>query len=335
MKIVVDAFGGDNAPTEIIKGCSLALNAHQGFKLVLTGKKEIIKELLEANPCDMGRVEIVDARDVITNDDIPTDAIRAKTDSSLVKALEITKTDPQCVGLVSAGSTGAVLTGAFLKIGRIRGIARPALAPELPTVNGGKVLLIDCGANVDCKPNMLCDFALMGDAYSKGILKVKNPRIALLSNGTEDKKGNELTKEAFTLLKGLPINFVGNMEARDITSGEYDVVVADGFYGNIALKASEGAVNLILKLIKNEIYSSLKNKIAGSMLKKSFDKIRKTVDFNAKGGAPFLGVEKVVIKAHGSSLAASICGSIKQAVDMHLSGLVENIKNLTDKPILE
>ena len=246
--------------------------------------------------------------------------------SSLVKALEKTKEDPDCIGMVSAGSTGAVLTGALLRIGRIRGISRPALAPVLPTLTGGHTLLIDCGANVDCKPNMLEQFALMGNAYMKAVYGIENPRVGLLCNGTEDEKGNQLVKETFPLLKQLPINFVGNMEARDITTGEYDVVVADGFAGNVALKASEGIATTMLKMIKNEIYSSLKTKIAGAMLKKSFGKIRNLMDYNQNGGAPFIGVEKLVIKSHGSSKAKSICGSIMQVYEMHKSDLIGKIK---------
>ena len=228
--------------------------------------------------------------------------------------------------MVSAGSTGAVLTGAFLKIGRIKGIARPALAPVLPTVEGGSVLLIDCGANVDCKPNMLEQFALMGNAYMKAVYNMESPRVGLLSNGTEDIKGNQLTKETFELLKNAPLNFVGNMEARDITSGKYDVVVCDGFVGNVALKASEGIAVMMLKMIKREVYSSLKTKLGGALLKGSFNKIRSLMDYNQSGGAPFIGVEKLVIKSHGSSKAQSICGSIMQVYNMHKNDLIGKIK---------
>ena len=195
MKVVVDIYGGDNAPKEIVKGCVMALKENRGFDLVLVGKAGEIADLLKEQSVEMSRVEIVDAPDVITNDDVPTSAIRNKKESSLVVALDRVKNDENCVGMVSAGSTGAVLTGAFLKIGRIKGISRPALAPLLPTVNGGNVLLIDCGANVDCKPAMLSQFALMGNAYSKAILNVENPRVALMSNGTEDKKETSLRRK--------------------------------------------------------------------------------------------------------------------------------------------
>ena len=285
MKIVVDIYGGDNAPDEILKGCVMALNSNREISLVMVGKESEMRSKLENENYDKSRVEFVDAPDVITCDDVPTTAIRTKKDSSLVRALEVTKDDPECVGMVSAGSTGAVLTGAFLKIGRIKGIARPALAPVLPTVEGGSVLLIDCGANVDCKPNMLEQFALMGNAYMKAVYNMESPRVGLLSNGTEDIKGNQLTKETFELLKNAPLNFVGNMEARDITSGKYDVVVCDGFVGNVALKASEGIAVMMLKMIKREVYSSLKTKLGGALLKGSFNKIRSLMDYNQSGGA--------------------------------------------------
>lgn len=326
MKIVVDIYGGDNAPDEILKGCVMALNSNREISLVMVGKESEMRSKLENENYDKSRVEFVDAPDVITCDDVPTTAIRTKKDSSLVRALEVTKDDPECVGMVSAGSTGAVLTGAFLKIGRIKGIARPALAPVLPTVEGGSVLLIDCGANVDCKPNMLEQFALMGNAYMKAVYDMESPRVGLLSNGTEDIKGNQLTKETFELLKNAPLNFVGNMEARDITSGKYDVVVCDGFVGNVALKASEGIAVMMLKMIKREVYSSLKTKLGGALLKGSFNKIRSLMDYNQSGGAPFIGVEKLVIKSHGSSKAQSICGSIMQVYNMHKNDLIGKIK---------
>ena len=326
MKIVVDIYGGDNAPDEILKGCVMALNSNREISLVMVGKESEMRSKLENENYDKSRVEFVDAPDVITCDNVPTTAIRTKKDSSLVRALEVTKDDPECVGMVSAGSTGAVLTGAFLKIGRIKGIARPALAPVLPTVEGGSVLLIDCGANVDCKPNMLEQFALMGNAYMKAVYNMESPRVGLLSNGTEDIKGNQLTKETFELLKNAPLNFVGNMEARDITSGKYDVVVCDGFVGNVALKASEGIAVMMLKMIKREVYSSLKTKLGGALLKGSFNKIRSLMDYNQSGGAPFIGVEKLVIKSHGSSKAQSICGSIMQVYNMHKNDLIGKIK---------
>lgn len=326
MKIVVDIYGGDNAPDEIVKGCMLALDGRSDFSVVMTGQKGEIERCL-ANYPKTDRVEVIDATEVITNEDVPTVAIRAKKNSSLVVAFDKVKSDSDCIGMVSAGSTGAVLTGAFLKIGRIQGIIRPALSPLIPTVDGKEVLLIDCGANVDCKPQMLVQFAQMGTAYMKCVKNIAFPRVALLSNGTEDKKGNEFVHECFALLKQEQgINFVGNMEARDIMSGNYDVVVTDGFYGNIALKAIEGTAGAMMKIIKKEITADFVSKIGALLSKKAFKRVKNTMDYNQKGGAPFIGVEKIVIKAHGSSKAQSICGAIYQVLQMNESHLIENIK---------
>ncbi len=317
MKVVVDIMGGDYAPDEIIHGCVKALNERQGFDVVMFGDKARIEKKLTEYSVKADRIEIVHTEEVITNDDVPTTAVKTKKDSSLVKASVRVKEDPECAGLVSAGSTGAVLTAATLLIGRVKGVVRPALAPLLPTLGGGNVILVDCGANVDCKPNMLVGFARMGKAYSEALLSVENPRIGLLSNGTEDKKGNELTHETFTLLKEDPsFNFLGNMEAREILSGNYDVVVADGFYGNVALKSAEGTALMLMKLIKEKINSSFSSKLGGALIRKKMYEIKSIMDFNEKGGAPFLGVKKPVVKAHGASKANSICGSIYQVLDM-------------------
>lgn len=325
MKIVLDVFGGDYAPSEILKGAVMALNCEKPISLVLIGKEEIIKKELELLGCDMSRVEIIGADEVITNDDVPTTAIRAKKNSSLVVALNTLKQREDCVGMVSAGSTGAVLAGGMFLTGRIKGISRPALAPLLPTVSGGEVLLIDCGANVDCKPQNLVDFAIMGSAYMKHVRGIKEPRVALLSNGVEDKKGNELNKEAFKLLSALPgINFVGNMEARDCLSGSYDVLVTDGFAGNIALKSHEGAALSIFKLLKDSI-KGFKAKIGALLLKYTFKTLKKTLDYNNIGGAPFLGAQKIIVKSHGASKAKSICASILQVKRMAEADIVKRI----------
>ncbi len=331
-KVVVDIFGGDNAPYEIIEGCLVAMRNIPHISVVMCGKKDIIEQYLSNKKYDKSRVEIVDAEDVITNDEVPTVAIRTKRNSSLVRALEYARDNDDVLGMVSAGSTGAVLAGATLKIGRIRGVQRPALAPLLPTVNGKQVLLIDCGANVDCKPQMLLQFAEMGHAFMNSVYKIDKPRIGLLSNGTEDKKGNELTHEAFAMLKQSSLNFVGNMEARDILSGDYDVVVADGFYGNIALKSCEGTALMMMKLMKRFFTSSLKRKIGALMLKGAFREIKGVMDYNKTGGAPFVGVNKVVVKSHGSSKAEAIAGSIGQVVKFAESGLIANLRPYFDKP---
>lgn len=329
MKIVIDAFGGDNAPSQIIEGAIDAINAEKGFDIILVGNEDIIKERLKEYEFDSSRVEIVDAKEVITNDEEPTVAIRQKKDSSLCVSFKILKENDDAVAFVSAGSTGAVLVGATLKLGRLPGVSRPALCPVMPTMIDGKnVLLLDVGANADCKPINLHDFAIMGKEYARVGLGIENPKVALLSNGTEDKKGNALTHEVFPLLKSdESINFIGNMEARDILSGQADVVVTDGFSGNIALKATEGAVNTILKMIKGEIKSSFKGKLGGLMLKDSFKKIRNKVDYNNLGGAVFLGAKKLVIKSHGSSTAETIMNTVFQAVSLAKAGTVEALKN--------
>ncbi len=327
MKILVDAFGGDNAPSEIIKGAVLAVNEREGFQVVLVGQEEVIEARLAENEYDKDRIMILDARDVITCDEEPTVAIRTKPNSSLGVAFKALKEDPDATAFVSAGSTGAVLVGATLKVGRIKGVNRPALCPTLPTAKGGHVLLLDCGANADCKPINLLDFAMIGNEYAKCALKIEKPRVALLSNGTEDKKGNALTHEVFPMLKEAQgINFVGNIEARDILSGDVDVVVTDGFSGNIALKSIEGTVGILMKMLKEEIYSSFISKLGGMLLKGKFKNLKGKMDYTKKGGAVFLGVNKLIIKAHGSSKAETIKASVLQAVDIANSGVMKELE---------
>lgn len=255
-------------------------------------------------------------------------AIKTKKESSLVKAFEALNRD-DADGFVSAGSTGAVLVGAFMKVGRIKGVSRPALAPVLPTLKGNGVVLCDCGANVDCKPVNLQHFAIMASAYAEGMLGVKNARVGLLNNGAEAHKGNELTQEAYKLLSETRgINFVGNCEARDILSGDYDVVVCDGFNGNIALKSAEGTANTMLKLIKDGVYSGgLKSKLGALMLKSVFKNVKKKMDYNAHGGACFLGVNKIVVKSHGASKSKSITASILQAKSLAEAKVCDKIKS--------
>lgn len=334
MKIIVDAFGGDYAPLQIIEGARLALKEDKDLEVTLVGDEDKIREIFKTQNINQSRLSILDAKDVITNDDAPTAAIKQKKDSSLVKALELLVSDEKAGGFVSAGSTGAVLAGAFMKVGRIKGISRPALAPVLPTVTGGGVVLCDCGANVDCKPLNLLHFAIMANAFAKTTLNVKYPRIALLSNGTEEKKGNELVHESFELLKACrDIKFVGNCEARDILSGDYDVIVSDGFNGNIALKSAEGTANVIFKLLKDGVKNGgLKAKLGVLMLAPVLKNMKNKMDYNANGGACFLGINKVIIKSHGASKAPSICASILQASELSKADvcgkIAEDLKNL-------
>ena len=328
MKIIVDAMGGDNAPEQIVLGAIDALCEDKQLEVTLVGDTDAICKVLAGKKYDDNRLEIIDAKDVITNDDSPTMAIKTKKESSLVKAFEALNRD-DADGFVSAGSTGAVLVGAFMKVGRIKGVSRPALAPVLPTLKGNGVVLCDCGANVDCKPVNLQHFAIMASAYAEGMLGVKNARVGLLNNGAEAHKGNELTQEAYKLLSETRgINFVGNCEARDILSGDYDVVVCDGFNGNIALKSAEGTANTMLKLIKDGVYSGgLKSKLGALMLKSVFKNVKKKMDYSAHGGACFLGVNKIVVKSHGASKSKSITASILQAKSLAEAKVCDKIKS--------
>ena len=328
MKVVVDAFGGDNAPLEVVEGAVLAVNRNKDLTVVLTGDENKIKEILKGRT---ERIEIVNASDVITNDDVPTVAIRQKKDSSLVKAFDLLKEDADVVGLVSAGSTGAILSGAIMKIGRIKGISRPALAPILPTKKDTDVIIIDSGANVDCKSENLLHFAIMGSAYYSIVEGVKEPRVALLNNGTEEHKGNELTKETYPLMKTLPINFVGNTEAREVMSGNVDVIVTDGFAGNVLLKGVEGAASGILSTLKSAIKSSFSAKIGYLFMRKAFKKLKTKLDINKHGGAPFLGCKKLVVKNHGSCGRENICASIMQVVKLHENKLNEKIEKMIEE----
>lgn len=324
-KIVVDAFGGDHAPLEIVEGALLAIQKHKDIKIILCGKEDKIKEILNGRN---ERIEIVDASQVITNDDHPTDAIRHKKDSSLVKAYDILKEREDVIGLVSAGSTGAVLAGAIMKIGRIRGISRPALAPILPTKKDSDVIIIDSGANIDCKPINLLHFALMGSAYYSIIYDVPKPRVALLNNGAEEEKGNELAKEAHALLKTAPINFIGNREGGDFMSGDVDVMVADGFAGNALLKGTEGAVKAVMSVLKKSIKSHFWSMIGAVFMKKTFKDIKNRVDIQSRhGGSPLLGCKKLIVKNHGACMRNNILSSIEQTVLLYEKKLNQKIED--------
>ena len=324
MKIVVDAFGGDYAPQEIVAGAVKALQENEDLNLVLVGDKDKITEILQGLVFVSDRLEIVHAPDVVTMDDVPTVAIRTKKTSSIVVAYDYLKQNDDAVALVSAGSTGATLTGAVLKLGRVKGVSRPALAPILPTVNDGKVMLLDCGANAECKAENLLDFAIMGNEYMKA-MGIKKPRIALLNIGTEEEKGSEMIKEAHQLLKKAKLNFVGNIEARDVIRGNVDVVVSDGFSGNICLKTIEGTAEILFGEIKEITKSSFKAKIGALCLKKNLYALKKKYDHKKVGGAPLLGVSKIVLKCHGNSKADSVSATIQQAYTLGKNKLIEKV----------
>lgn len=326
MKIVVDCHGNDKGAKVAVEASVKVVNEHDDVSIVLVGVEEEIKHILSLLDYDEKRIEILPSSQIITNEESPTEAVRHKKDSSLVRAFERLKEDKEIVGLVSCGSTGAVLTGAFMKIGRIKGISRPALCPMLPTKTGGKVLLIDSGANTDCKPINLCHFAIMATIYAKAFLNIEDPRVGLLNIGTEDKKGNEFSHECFEMLKKLPINFVGNMEAKDFLSGNYDIVVADGFDGNILLKSVEGAVKFVMAELKKNIKESFISKIGALFMKGTFNKMKETFNISNYGGAAFLGVKKLVVKGHGAADSVAFEKSILQVMTLAKYDLCKKIE---------
>ncbi|MCI8488104.1 MAG: phosphate acyltransferase PlsX [Clostridia bacterium] len=331
MKIAVDAFGGDTSPFSQIKGGIDFLNETKDVGLVFTGDKETLERELSKYKYDSSRVFIEHAPEVISNEEAPTTAIRAKKDSSMVKAFDLLKEDAEVAGMISSGSTGAVLTGSVLKVGRINGVLRPALAPLLPTRGGGRVCLIDCGANVDSRPDFLVQFTLMAVCYMRSVYGIQNPRVGLVSVGVEDHKGNALTKEVFEQLKKLPINFKGNMEARDALTGEYDILVADGFVGNVLLKSVEGTAQMVMGELKSAIMASASAKFGALFMKKAFRKLKKSMDYNAYGGAPFLGINKVVVKAHGAANPEAVSAALRQVKKMIDADLAGGIKEELEK----
>ena len=332
MKIIVDAMGGDNAPLEIVKG-ALRAKKELGVDLVLVGKEEAVREILSAEgQTDLSGIELVDARDVVTMEDDPSTATRRKKDSSMAVALNLLK-DGRGDALVSAGSTGALLTGATLTVKRIKGIRRAALAPVLPAGKNG-VMLIDCGANVECTAEYLLQFAYMGSFYAKRMMGCSNPRIGLLNVGTEDTKGGILQHQTFALLKQASeegrINFVGNVEGTGVFDGSVDVVVTDGFTGNVLLKGTEGVIKYMMKSLKGVFYKTAFNKLAALVLKKDLGAMKKSMDVNEVGGTALVGISKPVIKAHGSSNAASFFAAIRQAVNFVNADIIREITEHID-----
>ncbi len=323
MRIIVDAMGGDNAPEAIVKGCLLARDEYN-VNIVLSGKEDILKKFIEDETKDYRNIEILNAEDVITNDDKPVMAIRRKKESSLVKALYAVKNN-EVDAIVSAGSTGALLSGATLIIGRVGGLERPALAPFIPTDKGFS-LLVDAGANVDCKPEYLIDFAVMGSIYVKHVLNIDNPRVGLLNIGGEEGKGNKLAIDTYELLKNSNLNFNGNIESRYVLNGDVDVIVADGFAGNVLLKSIEGTASYIMKGLKEELTSTFISKIGALLVKPSLRNFKKRLDYGEVGGAMLLGVNAPVIKAHGSSDSIAIKNAIKQTKNILDSSVVDLIK---------
>jgi len=323
LRIAVDAMGGDKAPAEIVRGVALASKKIDG-KILLVGKENEIKDILLKEDYNKDKIEIINATEVIENEDKPTSAIRTKKDSSMVIAFKLLA-EGEADALVSAGSTGALLTGAIHFLKRIDGVARPALAPTLPS-DKDNFIIVDSGANTSCKAQHLLQFAIMGSIYAKNVLGKENPRIGLLNIGAENSKGTELCKETFELLSQSNLNFVGNVEARDPVSGACDVVVCDGFSGNVLLKATEGTGLVLFNNVKEVFKSSPISYLAALLVKKGLYKLKKKLDYKEYGGAPFLGVTKCVIKAHGTSDAKTVCSTIMQADGFAKSNFIAELE---------
>ena len=326
MKIILDAMGGDNAPLEIIKG---AVKAKKELKqdIVLVGDENIIKKTAEEHKLNVADFEIVHTEDVISMDDDPSSLITGEhKECSMAKGLKMLAND-EGDAFISAGSTGALMVGGRFIVKNIKGIRRGALAPVLPSVTGN-YMLIDSGANVECRADFLVKFAFMGSAYMSGIMGIKNPRVGLLNNGTEETKGTDLQKEAFELLKNAPINFVGNIEAREPWLGGCDVLVTDGFTGNIYLKPAEGMGKMVSAGLKKQLFKNPWRALGSVLLSGGLKAFKNSVDYKNYGGAPIMGLNKPVIKAHGSSDAKAIFSTIRQAVDYVNGDVTGKIKEL-------
>lgn len=331
IKIAVDAMGGDNAPSEIVKGAVEAVGERKDIVVCLTGQEEIIKKELEKYTYQKEQIQIVNASQVIETGEPPVNAIRKKKDSSIVVGMNLVK-NGEADGFVSAGSSGAVLVGGQVIVGRIKGVERPPLAPLIPTEKGVS-LLIDCGANVDARPSHLVQFAQMGSIYMEHVMGIKNPRVAIVNIGAEEEKGNALVKETFPLLKECPgINFIGSIEAREIPHGGADVIVCEAFVGNVILKLYEGVGATMLSMVKKGLMSSLRSKIGALLIKPALKSTLKSFDASQYGGAPLLGLKGLVVKTHGSSKANEVKNSIIQCISFKEQAINEKIKEcLTPK----
>lgn len=335
MKIIVDAFGGDNAPLEVIKGCQMAVE-NLGVEIVLTGDENIIRKTAEDNSISLHNMSIVDAKTVIDIHEEPTMILKERNDCSMavgMKELAAGNGD----AFVSAGSTGALVVGSTFIVKRLKGIKRAALAPILPNEKGN-FMLMDAGANVDCRPEMIVQFAIMGSCYMEKILGIKNPRVGLVNVGAEDTKGREIELEAYKLLKNAPVNFTGNAEARDIPKGDFDVVVSDGFTGNVILKLVEGMGSFFSHTLKDMLMNGFISKLAALLIYKKIKVFKKKMDYTEQGGAALMGISKPVIKAHGSSNAKAFYNAIRQAKNFsemkvidEISKSLEILKQQTEK----
>lgn len=325
VKVVVDAMGGDNAPEEIVKGAIEAVNEREDIFIYLAGKKEVIEKELTNYTFPKDRVEIVHAEEVIETAEPPVMAIRRKKDSSIVVGMNMVKRG-EADAFVSSGSSGAILVGGQLIVGRIKGIERPPLAPLIP-IKDGVALLIDCGANVDARPSHLVQFARMGSIYMEHIVGIKNPRVGIVNIGAEEEKGNALVKETFPLLKACEeINFIGSVEARDIPAGVCDVIVCEAFVGNVILKLYEGVGATLISKVKEGMMGSIRSKLGALLVKPALKQTLKSFDASQYGGAPLLGLNGLVVKSHGSSKALEIKNSIIQCVQFKQQKINDRIK---------
>lgn len=334
MRIAIDAMGGDNAPEAVVKGAMLAVEKINNLEITLVGDEEKINRYVT----NKDKITIIHTDEVITSEDEPVRAVRRKKNSSMVLMAKEVK-EGRADACISAGNTGALMSAGLFIVGRIKGIDRPALSPTLPTIDGKGFLMLDVGANVDAKPQHLLQYAIMGSIYAEKVRGIQNPRVGLLNVGTEDQKGNELVKKAFSLLSDAPINFVGNVEARDFLNGVADVIVTDGFSGNIALKSIEGTALGMFKMIKQVLMSSLKTKLAASVIKSDLKELSNKLDYSEYGGAGLFGLAAPVIKAHGSSNDVAIFNAIKQTcqlVEQNVNQVIkETIESIASKEEIE
>ena len=335
IKVAVDAMGGDNAPAEIVKGAIEAVTLRQDIKVYLVGQQDVVKEELAKNSYTGSQIEVIHADEVIETAEPPVMAIRKKKQSSIVIGMNMVK-QQEADAFVSAGSSGAILVGGQVIVGRIKGVERPPLAPLIPTEKGVS-LLIDCGANVDARASHLVQFAKMGSIYMENVMGVKNPKVAIVNIGAEEEKGNALVKETFPLLKNCPdINFVGSIEARDIPHGEADVIVCEAFVGNVILKLYEGVGATLISKVKQGMLTTLRSKIGALLVKPALKKTLKSFDSAEYGGAPLLGLNGLVVKTHGNSKAKEVCTSIIQCVTFKEQEINEKIrKNIGTSPMEE
>lgn len=325
IKVAVDAMGGDYAPVEMVAGAAAAVNVNKEIQVLLVGQEHIVSEELKKHTYPKDQIKIVNATEVIETGEPPVHAVRKKKDSSIVVGMKLVK-QKEADAFVSAGSSGAVLVGGQVLVGRIKGVERPPLAPLIPTKKGVS-LLIDCGANVDARPSHLVQFAHMGSIYMENVMGIKNPRVAIVNIGAEEEKGNALVKETFPKLKECKdINFIGSIEAREIPHGGADVIVCEAFVGNVILKLYEGVGATIINMVKNGMMTSLRSKIGALLVKPALKKTLKSFDASQYGGAPLLGLNGLVVKTHGNSKALEVKNSILQCVSFTEQGINYKIK---------